>query len=52
MLESQALKQSAEEQAQANKSLEIELQKTRADLEKSLRLAAANTAAPDVAKVD
>jgi uncharacterized protein YdcH (DUF465 family) len=52
MLESQALKQSVEEQAQVNKSLEMELQKTRADLEKSLRLVAANTAAPDVAKVD
>jgi chromosome segregation ATPase len=52
MLESQALKQSVEEQAQVNKSLEMELQKTRADFEKSLRLVAANTAAPDVAKVD
>ncbi|MNP53751.1 hypothetical protein D3C76_1482500 [compost metagenome] len=52
MLESQALKQSVEEQTQANKSLEIELLKTQAELEESVRLAAAIAAAPGVAKGD
>ncbi|MNO09509.1 hypothetical protein D3C81_2327370 [compost metagenome] len=52
MLESQALKQSVEEQAQVNKSLEVQLQKTRAELEESVRLAAALAATPDVARID
>ncbi|MNG37847.1 hypothetical protein D3C76_1652480 [compost metagenome] len=52
MLESQALKQSVEEQSQVNKSLEIELLKAQADLEESVRLAAAVAAAPGAAKDD
>jgi hypothetical protein len=52
MLESQALKQSVEEQTQASKLLQGELLKTQAELEESVRLAAAVAAAPGVAKGD
>jgi hypothetical protein len=49
LLESQALKQNVDEQSQLNKSLEIELAKTQADLEESVRLATAIATAPDTA---
>nr|WP_314532838.1 DNA-binding protein [uncultured Pseudomonas sp.] len=52
LLESQSLKQSVEDQAQINQGLEIELLKTRASLDESMRLAAAVAAAPDPAKAD
>ncbi|WP_065616252.1 DNA-binding protein [Pseudomonas moraviensis] len=49
-LESQALKQSFDEQTQLNQSLEKELLKAQASLEDSQRLAATVAAAPDSAK--
>ncbi|WP_460138080.1 DNA-binding protein [Pseudomonas sp. S2_A10] len=49
-LESQALKQSVDEQTQLNQSLEKELLKVQASLEDSQRLASAVAAAPDSAK--
>lgn len=49
-LESQALKQSVDEQTQLNQSLEKELLKVQASLEDSQRLAATVAAAPDSAK--
>jgi len=52
LLESQALKQNVDEQSQLNKSLEIELTKTRTDLEERVRLAATIAAAADAAKDD
>ncbi|MGX1086255.1 DNA-binding protein [Pseudomonas sp. AP3_22 TE3818] len=52
LLESQALKQNVDEQSQLNKSLEIELTRTRTDLEERVRLAATLAAAADVAKDD
>lgn len=54
LLESQALKQSVDEQAQINQSLEIELAKTQASLDESesMRLAAVVATAPDAAKDD
>lgn len=52
LLESQALKQSVDEQLQANKALEIELLKTQASLDESLRLAAVVATAPDATKDD
>ncbi|MVV48565.1 DNA-binding protein [Pseudomonas sp. PB120] len=52
LLESQSLKQSVEEQSQANKLLEIELLKTQASLDESVRLAAVVATAPDAAEVD
>lgn len=52
LLESQALKQSVDEQAQLNKSLEIELLKTQAELDESARLAAAVAAVPGAARND
>jgi chromosome segregation ATPase len=52
LLESQALKQNVDEQSQLNKSLEIELAKTRTDLEDRVRLAATMAAAADAAKDD
>jgi phage-related protein len=52
LLESQAQKQNIDEQSQINKSLEIELTKTQAELEESLRLAAAVAAAADATKDD
>ena len=52
LLESQSLKQSVEEQSQLNKGLETELQKTRASLDESMRLAAAIATAPDAATAD
>ncbi|SDT63499.1 DNA-binding protein [Pseudomonas prosekii] len=54
LLESQTLKQSADEQAQINQSLEIELAKTQASLDESesMRLAAVVATAPDAAKDD
>ncbi|PKH21482.1 integrase [Pseudomonas sp. 43NM1] len=54
LLESQALKQSVDEQAQINQSLEIELAKTQASLHESesMRLAAVVASAPDAAKDD
>ena len=52
LLESQAQKQSIDEQSQINKALEIELTKTQAELEESQRLAAAVAAAADAAKDD
>ncbi|MGL6246533.1 DNA-binding protein [Pseudomonas sp.] len=47
LLESQSLKQSVDEQSQVNKGLEIELLKTQASLDESLRLAAVIATAPD-----
>jgi phage-related protein len=52
LLESQALKQNVDEQSQINKSLEIDLAKTRTDLEERVRLAATLAAAADAAKDD
>ncbi|RON54360.1 DNA-binding protein [Pseudomonas frederiksbergensis] len=52
LLESQALKQSVDEQSQINQSLEIELAKTQASLDESVRLAAVVATAPDAAKDD
>ncbi|AFY19612.1 DNA-binding protein [Pseudomonas sp. UW4] len=52
LLESQALKQNFDEQSQLNKSLEIELTRTRTDLEEHIRLAATLAAAADAAKDD
>lgn len=52
LLESQALKQNVDEQSQLNKSLEIELGKTRTDLEDRVRQAATLAAAADAAKDD
>ncbi|MDB5995662.1 MAG: cointegrate resolution protein [Pseudomonas sp.] len=52
MLESQSLKQNVEEQSQINKALEIELLKTQASLDESVRLAAVIATAPDTAKAD
>jgi len=52
LLESQALKQNVDEQSQINKSLEIDLAKTRTDLEERVRLAATIAAAADAAKDD
>ncbi|MCP2021133.1 DNA-binding protein [Pseudomonas laurylsulfatiphila] len=52
LLESQALKQNVDEQSQLNKSLEIELTRTRTDLEERVRLAATLAAAADAAKDD
>ncbi|MGA5481744.1 DNA-binding protein [Pseudomonas siliginis] len=49
-LESQAFKQSVDEQTQLNQSLEKELLKVQASLEDSQRLAATVAAAPDSAK--
>ncbi|MFY0732265.1 DNA-binding protein [Pseudomonas sp. NFX15] len=50
LLESQALKQNVDEQSLINKSLEIDLAKTRTDLEERVRLAATLAAAADAAK--
>lgn len=47
LLESQSLKQSVDEQSQINKRLEIELLKTQASLDESVRLAAVIATAPD-----
>src|SRR5471032_806517 len=52
LLESQALKQNVDEQSQINQSLEIELAKTQASLDESVRLAAVVATAPDTAKDD
>ncbi|MDN3219509.1 DNA-binding protein [Pseudomonas nunensis] len=52
LLESQALKQNVDEQTQLNQSLEIELAKTQASLDESVRLAAVVATAPDAAKDD
>jgi chromosome segregation ATPase len=52
LLESQSLKQNVDEQSQLNKSLEIELAKSQAELEESVRLATAIATAPDTAKDD
>lgn len=52
LLESQALKQNVDEQSQINQSLEIELAKTQASLDESVRLAAIVATAPDTAKDD
>ena len=52
LLESQSLKQNVEEQSQINKALEIELLKTQASLDESVRLAAVIATAPDAAKAD
>ncbi|MGF6091160.1 DNA-binding protein [Pseudomonas sp. 18173] len=52
LLESQALKQNVDEQSQLNKSLEIELTKTRTDLEDRVRQAATLAAAADATKDD
>ncbi|WP_207284415.1 DNA-binding protein [Pseudomonas sp. FW300-N2A2] len=52
LLESQSLKQNVEEQSQMNKALEIELLKTQASLDESVRLAAVIETAPDAAKAD
>jgi DNA repair exonuclease SbcCD ATPase subunit len=52
LLESQSLKQNVEEQSQMNKALEIELLKTQASLDESVRLAAVIATAPDAAKAD
>ena len=50
LLESQSLKQNVDEQSQINKGLEIELLKTQASLDESLRLAAVVATAPDASK--
>jgi phage-related protein len=50
LLESQSLKQSVDEQSQINKVLEIELLKTQASLDESLRLAAVIATAPDASE--
>jgi chromosome segregation ATPase len=50
LLESQALKQNVDEQSQLNRSLEMDLAKTRTDLEERVRLAATLAAAADAAK--
>ncbi|MDI3357911.1 DNA-binding protein [Pseudomonas sp. UYIF39] len=47
LLESQSLKQNVDEQSQINKALEIELLKTQASLDESVRLAAVIATAPD-----
>lgn len=52
LLESQALKQNVDEQSQLNRSLEMDLAKTRADLDERVRLAATLAAAADAAKDD
>lgn len=52
LLESQALKQNVDEQSQLNRSLEMDLAKTRADLEERVRLAASLAAAADATKDD
>src|SRR5476649_1428924 len=52
LLESQALKQNVDEQSQINQSLKIELAKTQASLDESVRLAAVVATAPDTAKDD
>ncbi|KOY00870.1 DNA-binding protein [Pseudomonas nunensis] len=52
LLESQALKQNVDEQSQINQSLEVELAKTQASLDESVRLAAVVATAPDAAKDD
>jgi DNA repair exonuclease SbcCD ATPase subunit len=52
LLESQSLKQSVEEQSQANKMLEIELLKTQASLDERVRLAAVVATAPATAEAD
>jgi len=52
LLESQALKQDVDEQSQLNRSLEMDLAKTRADLEERVRLAANLAAAADATKDD
>jgi phage-related protein len=52
LLESQALKQNVDDQSQINQSLEIELAKTQASLDESVRLAAVVATAPDTAKDD
>ncbi|EJM83458.1 cointegrate resolution protein T [Pseudomonas sp. GM74] len=52
LLESQALKQNVDEQSQLNRSLEMDLAKTRADLEERVRLAANLAAAADATKDD
>ncbi|MHC8286730.1 DNA-binding protein [Pseudomonas sp. XS1P51] len=52
LLESQSQKQNVEEQSQINKALEVELLKTQANLEESVRLAAVIATAPDAAKAD
>lgn len=52
LLESQALKQNVDEQSQVNQSLEIELAKTQASLDESVRLAAVVATAPDAAQDD
>ncbi|KJZ65412.1 DNA-binding protein [Pseudomonas fluorescens] len=50
LLESQSLKQSVDEQSQINKTLEIELLKTQASLDESVRLAAVIATAPDASE--
>jgi chromosome segregation ATPase len=50
LLESQSLKQSVDEQSQINKGLEVELLKTQASLDESLRLAAVMATAPDASE--
>ncbi|TFB40894.1 DNA-binding protein [Pseudomonas sp. F01002] len=50
LLESQSLKQSVDEQSQINKALEIELLKTQASLDESVRLAAVIATAPDASE--
>ncbi|WP_223460919.1 MULTISPECIES: DNA-binding protein [unclassified Pseudomonas] len=52
LLESQALKQNVDEQSQLNRSLEMDLAKTRTDLEERVHLAATLAAAADAAKDD
>ncbi|TBN51202.1 DNA-binding protein [Pseudomonas sp. BGI-2] len=50
LLESQSLKQNVDEQSQINKMLEMELLKTQASLDESLRLAAVIATAPDASE--
>ncbi|NMZ81387.1 DNA-binding protein [Pseudomonas mandelii] len=50
LLESQSLKQSVDEQSQINKALKIDLLKTQASLDESLRLAAVIATAPDASE--
>ncbi|MHC8386721.1 DNA-binding protein [Pseudomonas sp. MDT2-39-1] len=50
LLESQSLKQNVDEQSQINKMLKMELLKTQASLDESLRLAAVIATAPDASE--
>lgn len=52
LLDCQSLKQSIDDQSQINKALEVELFKTQASLDESVRLAAVVANAPDASQAD